>query len=55
VTRAAYLTMDASRARLLAVSWFVLWQGRSYRDGGAVYRVRVGSGDGRTVTGEARG
>jgi hypothetical protein len=51
----AYPSVEESRARLLAAGWSVLWEGRSYRDGGAVYRVRVGSGDGRTVTGEARG
>jgi hypothetical protein len=48
----AHPDIEESRARLLAAGWSVLWEGRSYRDGGAVYRVRVEGGDGRTVTGE---
>jgi hypothetical protein len=51
----AYPSVEESRARLLAARWSVLWEGRSYREGGAVYRVRVESGDGRTVTGEGGG
>jgi hypothetical protein len=47
--------VEESRARLLAAGWSVLWQGRSSRAGGAVYRVRVGDGDGRRVTGEGGG
>jgi hypothetical protein len=48
-------SVEESRTRLLAAVWSVLWQGRSYRAGGAVYRVRVGDGDGRRVTGEGGG
>jgi hypothetical protein len=48
----AYPSVEESRARLLAAGWSLLWQGRSYRGGGAVYRVRVAGPDGRRVTGE---
>jgi hypothetical protein len=48
----AYPSVEESLARLLAAGWSLLWEGRSYRDVGAVYRVRVEGKDGRKVTGE---
>jgi hypothetical protein len=48
-------SVEESRTRLLAAGWFVLWEGRSYRAGGAVYRVRAEGKDGRRVTGEGGG
>jgi hypothetical protein len=48
----AYPDLDESRARLPAAGWFVLWEGRPYRGGGAAYRVRAAGTDRRRVTGE---
>jgi hypothetical protein len=48
-------SVEESRTRLLAAGWSVLWQGRSDRACGAVYRVRAVGKDARRVTGEGGG
>ena len=48
----AHPDVEEDRARLLAAGWCLLWQGRSYRGGGAVDRARVAGPDGLRVTGE---